>query len=171
MVTLQGEKKGWNGTKPWCLNDLVSSFNPCAPCSLESLWSFRCFSPKVASNNMVCYIPTEMLNGFYNLCFDQTRLASMSARHGELIFLHQWVSATSAFEDLGRLASELLAMASCVRPGLAMAHGRRVETWIFCLSSPWSRLWARRGELTFAFLHVFLLLKCPGVHFPTKSWH
>ena len=72
-----------------------------------------------------------MMNGFYNFCFDQTRLTSMSARHGELMFLHQWVSATSAFEDLGRLnslAGELLAMASCVRLGLPMAHGRRVET-------------------------------------------
>ena len=43
MVTLQGEKKRWNGTKPWCLNDLVSSFNPCAPCSLGSLCIFPCF--------------------------------------------------------------------------------------------------------------------------------
>jgi hypothetical protein len=35
MVTLQGEKKRWNGSKPWCLNDLVNPFNPCAPCSLR----------------------------------------------------------------------------------------------------------------------------------------
>jgi len=105
MVTLQGEKKRWNGTKPWCLNDLVSSFNPCAPCSLESLWSFPRFYPKVASNNMISSPSTEMMNGFYNFCSDQTLLASMSARHGELMFLHQWVSATSAFEDLGRLNS------------------------------------------------------------------
>ena len=52
MVTLQGEKKRWNGIKPWRLNDFVSSFNPCAPCSLESLRSFPCFSPKGPSNNM-----------------------------------------------------------------------------------------------------------------------
>jgi len=113
-----------------------------------------------------------MMNGFYNFCFDQTRLASMSARHGELMFLHQWVSATSAFEDLGRLnslAGELLAMASCVRLGLPMAHGRRVETWTFCLSSPWSCLWARRGELTFAFLHVFFASKVSRRAFSYKE--
>jgi len=37
MVTLQGEKKRWNGIKPWCLTNLVSSFNPYAPCSRFSL--------------------------------------------------------------------------------------------------------------------------------------
>ena len=110
MVTLQGEKKRWNGTKPWCLTDLVSSFNPCAPCSLDSLYVFPCFSlflqwHKIGSDDPLW---NEQI-GFYMACSVSTRLAGRFARHGELSFLPQWVSATSALRGqtaLTRLPSK-----------------------------------------------------------------
>ena len=105
MVTLQGEKKRWNGTKPWCLNDLVSSFNPCAPCSLGSLFVFPCFLSSSSGLNYPLMIDTSWNEqmGFYMACSVSTRLAGKFARHGELSFLPQWVSATSALRGLDRL--------------------------------------------------------------------
>jgi len=85
MVTLQGEKKGWNGTKPWCLNDLVSSFNPCAPYSLGSLCVFPCFLSSSSGLNyplMIGFLWNEQMS-FYMACYVWTRLPSRNARHGE----------------------------------------------------------------------------------------
>jgi len=71
-------------------------------CSLLLKFSLRfpLFSPflKMASDILVWYdLPfwKEQM-GFYMACFVLTRLPSKFARHGELSFLPQWVSATSA---------------------------------------------------------------------------
>ena len=53
--------------------------------------------------------------GFYMAYCVSTRLTGKFARHGELNFLPQWVSATSGLRGLDRLTrlpSNLLAMAS-----------------------------------------------------------
>jgi len=68
--------------------------------------------------------------GFYTI----TALIQLASRvdfcHGELRFLHQWVSATSALRSFGRLHSP--------REYIV----RHVELWSFALwnFSPWARL-------------------------------
>ena len=137
MVTLQGEKKRWNGIKPWRLNDFVSSFNPCAPCSLESLRSFPCFSPKGPSNNMVSndMINWSPLPGMNKWAFIWPVLSQLASRV-ETLAMASSGSFTSGFLPR-KLWGDLAALARLT--SRFVCHGK---LWTFALwnSSPSTRL-------------------------------
>jgi len=107
----------------------------------------------------------------YNSCFDRARLASRCIRHGELRFLHQWVSATSALRSFGHLSSPqeyIVRHGEISRLPLAVASWWWVASgalWLVLAVASWWRvishaLWlvlatgspsASHGELSFPF--------------------
>ena len=108
MVTLHGEKKRWNGSKSWCLNDLVNPFNPCATCSLRvSLCFPRFFSPKnvIRYDNYVSEMRRKTFILLQNFAFLPDR-----------IFV---AMTTSAF-----LASEFLPRHRPLAPNLLFSPGK-----------------------------------------------
>ena len=163
MVTLQGEKKRWNGSKPWCLTDLVSSFNSCAPCSWSSLCVFPCFlssSGGLRWDLMFCYdilwsSPFEMNQWPFILPV----LSQLASRVG-LLAMASWAFFPSGFlprqpEGLNRLHSPpewicspwRVNMCFCLFLAFSTRHGELENLG-------GEQLWP--STLTFAFLHVFL---------------
>jgi len=135
----------------------------------------------------------KWLNGLlFNSCSDWTRLASTCIRHGELRFLHQWVSATSTLRSFGRLNSPheyIVCHGKICRLPLVVASWWRVASgalwlvlafhsllrvdgeWFLC-SLTCARLWLAScspWQVGFClFLFVFLLCLVSWVQFLHK---
>ena len=141
MVTFQGEKKRWNGSKPWCLTDLVSSFNSCAPCSWGSLCVFPCFlssSGGLRWDLMFCYdiLWCPLLKWTNGLLYLPV-LSQLASRVG-LLAMASW-----AFFPSGFLPRQLWGIAALTR--LPSKCARRGEQT--CTSAYFLPLLARHGEL------------------------
>jgi len=126
MRTLQNLKESWESMpRTWFLQESWGIHT-------QSLLLYENSTnlPYSLSKDVKRYVLKWMNGLLYHFWSDWTRLASKCIRHGELMFLHQWVSATSALRSFGRLR---LPREYIVR------HG---ELWTFALwtSSPWARL-------------------------------